>query len=62
MFSGIVQSVALVEKLDRQGTNLNITLRSKLTPELHIDQSVAHNGACLTVVDIAGQCYTVTAI
>ncbi|MEG2035088.1 MAG: riboflavin synthase [Mucinivorans sp.] len=62
MFSGIVQSVALVEKLNRQGTNLNITLRSKLTPELHIDQSVAHNGVCLTVVDIAEQCYTVTAI
>lgn len=62
MFSGIVQATALVEKLTPAGENLNITLRCPFTSELHIDQSVAHNGVCLTVVDIEGECYTVTAI
>lgn len=69
MFSGIVESTARVVALQREGTNLNITLNCPFTAELHIDQSVAHNGVCLTVVDfpavfdvLPGGCYTVTAI
>lgn len=62
MFSGIVEQMARVERLVRENGNLNITLSCPFTEELHIDQSVAHNGVCLTVVTIQGQLYTVTAI
>ncbi len=62
MFSGIVEAVATVQKLEREGSNLHLTLECPFTGELHIDQSIAHNGVCLTVVDIQGDCYTVTAI
>lgn len=62
MFSGIIERVAKVEGLVREDANLHITLSCPFTEELHIDQSVAHNGVCLTVVNIDGQCYTVTAI
>lgn len=62
MFSGIVEQMARVEKLVKESGNLHITLSCPFTEELHIDQSVAHNGVCLTVVSIDGQCYTVTAI
>lgn len=62
MFSGIVEQMARVERLVRENGNLDITLSCPFTEELHIDQSVAHNGVCLTVVTIQGQLYTVTAI
>lgn len=62
MFSGIVESVAVVTKLVKEQGNLHITLRCPFTQELKIDQSVAHNGVCLTVVAIDGEEYTVTAI
>lgn len=62
MFSGIVEEAAVVTRLDREGGNLHLTLRSSFTGELSIDQSVAHNGVCLTVVAIEGDEYTVTAI
>ncbi|MFI3240681.1 MAG: riboflavin synthase [Bacteroidales bacterium] len=63
MFSGIVEEAAKVVALDRSEGNLNITVKCSFTNELKIDQSVAHNGVCLTVVDItADGCYTVTAI
>lgn len=62
MFSGIVQAIARVEALRSDGGSLHITLSCPFTGELHIDQSVAHNGVCLTVVDIKGEQYTVTAI
>lgn len=62
MFSGIIERVAKVEGLVREDANLHITLSCPFAQELHIDQSVAHNGVCLTVVNIDGQCYTVTAI
>ncbi len=62
MFSGIVESVATVTRLERDKGNLHITLKCPFTNELKIDQSVAHNGVCLTVVNIAGEEYTVTAI
>lgn len=62
MFSGIVEEAAVVTKLRQEGGNLHLTLRSSFTQELKIDQSVAHNGVCLTVVAIEGDEYTVTAI
>lgn len=62
MFSGIVEATATVVDLEKDQENLNITLSSPFAAELHIDQSVAHNGVCLTVVNIAGDRYTVTAI
>ena len=64
MFSGIVQTMGTVVRLDREGDNLHLTLKADVAPELHIDQSVAHNGVCLTVValDAEAGTYTVTAI
>ncbi|HIY49179.1 MAG TPA: riboflavin synthase, partial [Candidatus Barnesiella excrementavium] len=62
MFSGIVEEAAPIVALTRDNGNLHLTLKSSFTHELKIDQSVAHNGVCLTVVDIDGDCYTVTAI
>lgn len=64
MFSGIIQTLGTVTRLDREGDNLHLTLKATIVPELHIDQSVAHNGVCLTVValDPKGGTYTVTAI
>ncbi|MFZ6053408.1 riboflavin synthase [Halocola ammonii] len=63
MFTGIVEALGKVEKLKKDGGNLDITLSCPFTEELKIDQSVAHNGVCLTVVSIdSDQTYTVTAI
>ena len=62
MFSGIIEEYAQVVALEREQGNLHITLECSFTDELKIDQSVAHNGVCLTVVKIEGQRYTVTAI
>lgn len=62
MFSGIVEEAATVVGLRREQENLHITMTCSFTHELKIDQSVAHNGVCLTVVDIRGAEYTVTAI
>ena len=62
MFTGIIEEVATVVALEKDQENLHITVKSNLTSELKIDQSVAHNGVCLTVVQLADQTYTVTAI
>ncbi|MCQ2349993.1 MAG: riboflavin synthase [Paludibacteraceae bacterium] len=62
MFSGIIEETAVVTALRTEGDNLHLTLLCPFTSELKIDQSVAHNGVCLTVVDIKGDEYTVTAI
>ncbi|RDY59749.1 riboflavin synthase [Flagellimonas nanhaiensis] len=62
MFTGIIETLGKVEKLEKEGGNLHITLSSNITSELKIDQSLAHNGVCLTVVDLNGNNYTVTAI
>jgi riboflavin synthase len=62
MFSGIIEAVGEVTVLQKEDNNLHITLISPFTNELKIDQSIAHNGACLTVVNIEHQHYTVTAI
>jgi riboflavin synthase len=62
MFTGIIETLARVEKIESDNSNINFTFSNKLTQELKIDQSVAHNGVCLTVVKIEGNNYTVTAI
>ncbi len=62
MFTGIVETLGKVEKIVPEDSNLHFTLSSEITSELKIDQSVSHNGVCLTVVDIQGDCYTVTAV
>lgn len=62
MFSGIVETMATVVAVERDRDNMNLTLEASFTDELKIDQSVSHNGVCLTVVKIEGKCYTVTAI
>ncbi len=62
MFSGIVEEAATVVALKNEQGNLHLTLSCSFTDELKIDQSVAHNGVCLTVVDIKQGTYTVTAI
>ncbi len=62
MFSGIVEEAATVVGLDKDKGNLHLTLECSFTEELKIDQSVSHNGVCLTVVKTDGKSYTVTAI
>ena len=62
MCSGIVEEAATVVAAVRQNGNVHLTLRASFVDELKIDQSVAHNGVCLTVVSIADGTYTVTAI
>lgn len=62
MFSGIVESTATVVAIEREQDNLHFTLRCPFTSELKIDQSIAHNGVCLTVVRIVDDTYTVTAM
>lgn len=62
MFTGIIESVGKIEDISLSNGNINLTIASELTPELKIDQSVSHNGICLTVVAIENKNYTVTAI
>ncbi|MEC7264149.1 MAG: riboflavin synthase [Bacteroidota bacterium] len=62
MFTGIIETLGKVEKLEKEGGNLHITISSDITSELKIDQSVSHNGVCLTVVSMKDDQYTVTAI
>lgn len=62
MFSGIIEEAAEVIDLRREQENLHITMNCSFVSELKIDQSVAHNGVCLTVVDLTDKTYTVTAI
>lgn len=62
MFTGIIETSGTIEQIVKDNSNYHITLSSTLTPELKIDQSIAHNGVCLTVVAIKGNNYTVTAI
>ncbi len=62
MFSGIVEEAGKVVALRKEKENLHITLECSFVNELRIDQSVSHNGVCLTVVDIKDKTYTVTAI
>ncbi len=62
MFTGIIETIGIVSKVEKEKDNIHITVKSSMTNELKIDQSVAHNGVCLTVVEITNDEYTVTAI
>ena len=62
MFTGIIEAIGVVTHLEKEFDNLHITMKSNITETLKIDQSVAHNGVCLTVVKINNDAYTVTAI
>ena len=62
MFTGIIEELAEIVSVTPKGGNLDLVVKSNLTKELKIDQSVAHNGCCLTVVEIENDTYTVTAI
>lgn len=62
MFTGIIETLGVVQEVKKEQDNIHITIDSALANELKIDQSVAHNGICLTVVAIAGNHYTVTAV
>lgn len=62
MFTGIIETLGTVKGIEREKENLHLTIQSTITNELKIDQSVAHNGVCLTVVAIDNDEYTVTAI
>lgn len=62
MFSGIIEEMATVVAIEQEQDNMHLTLRCSFAQDLKIDQSVAHNGVCLTVVRISGDTYTVTAM
>ena len=62
MFTGIIESVGKVISLEKSGSNLTFTIQSSLASELKIDQSLAHNGVCLTVIEADSETYRVTAI
>jgi riboflavin synthase len=62
MFTGIIETLGVIREIEKDKDNLHITIDSSITEELQIDQSVAHNGICLTVISINNTFYTVTAI
>jgi riboflavin synthase len=62
MFTGIIETLGTVTNIKREQENVHLTIKSSITNELKVDQSVAHNGVCLTVVNINKDEYTVTAI
>ena len=62
MFTGIIEEIGKIVRIEREQANLHLYVKSSFTNELKIDQSVAHNGVCLTVVAIDGDVYQVTAI
>jgi len=62
MFTGIIETLGTITALEREGSNVHFTLSSPISCELKIDQSVAHNGVCLTVVELGEDTHTVTAI
>ena len=62
MFTGIIEALGKVEKIEKEGSNVHFTFSSPISDELKIDQSVSHNGVCLTVVALSPQQHTLTAI
>ena len=62
MFTGIIEEIGSVKAITREAGNIHFTIAAKMTKELKVDQSIAHNGCCLTVVAIHDECYQVTAI
>ena len=62
MFTGIVESLGEIVDINEELDNIHFTVRSEISPELKIDQSLSHSGVCLTVIDIEKNCHTVTAV
>ena len=62
MFTGIIESIGTVTAMEMQGSNITFTIQSPLSKELKVDQSVSHNGVCLTVIDVMKDTHKVTAI
>jgi len=62
MFTGIIEQLGIVKAIRKEGENIHFTISAPFTSELKIDQSVAHNGCCLTVVELSSDEYVVTAI
>ena len=62
MFTGIVENLGEISKIEKEGSNIHVTLNCPFSNELKIDQSLAHDGVCLTVVKCNSTSYTVTAI
>ncbi len=62
MFTGIVEEIGKITQVKKSGDNLDISIKARMVPELKIDQSVSHNGVCLTVVSLTDDEYTVTAV
>ena len=62
MFTGIIEATGEVTGITAEGTNLTFHLQSRIAPELKVDQSLSHNGVCLTVTSVSGDAYTVTAV
>lgn len=62
MFTGIVEEVGTVHEVRRNGGNIDLVIGARMTPQLRVDQSVSHNGVCLTVVQVDDGSYRVTAI
>ena len=62
MFTGIIEGLGEITTVTKSYTNINFTIKSSLSNELKIDQSLSHNGVCLTVVSVSENCYSVTAI
>ena len=62
MFTGIIETLGIIKNIVKDQDNIHLTIKSNFTNELKVDQSVAHNGVCLTVVNINNDEYTVTAI
>jgi len=62
MFTGIIEDLGILKKIEKEKGNINLYFKSKLTQELKIDQSLSHNGVCLTVVSVDNDIYKVTAV
>ena len=62
MFTGIIESMGTILDVRTEGTNRHFTLQAEMASELKVDQSLAHDGVCLTVTSIEGRCYAVTAV
>ncbi|WP_392420955.1 riboflavin synthase [Capnocytophaga canis] len=62
MFTGIIEDLGTIARIEHEQSNVHLYVKSRFTSKLKIDQSVSHNGVCLTVVDIQGDTYKVTAI
>lgn len=62
MFTGIIETLGTVTKIEKDQSNIHFSIKSNLSKEFKVDQSVSHNGVCLTVVDVQDDCHRVTAI